>query len=264
MGFFKDIVKITDPADTLGIRAGEAQDAADKKAREAMAMEQQWFDYMKEISGPSIAAGQQALPQYQGLVGALGPEAQQTEMDALTQSPFYQTQISEGERAVLGNQAMTGGFRSGTTQENLARNSQLALQDTYNQKLSGLGSLSGMGQQSGAQFQQGGTQSVGSMTGILGQQAQMGVDSQAAQQQNMMGIAGMIASMFSDERLKEDIVEIGTKDGFPWYSWQWSEEAEKFGLAGKDEGHIAQEIEKTRPDLITERFGYKTVNYGGM
>ena len=44
---------------------------------------------------------------------------------------------SQGENAIARNQQATGGFRSGTTQENLAQNSQNVLQGLVQQNLQG-------------------------------------------------------------------------------------------------------------------------------
>jgi hypothetical protein len=68
-------------------------------------------------------------------------------------------------------------------------------------------------------------------------------------------IAG-IASMFSDERLKENINKVGSFKGLDLYEFNyiWSPD--------KVIGFIAQEVEKVLPEAVIEVLGYKTVNYG--
>jgi len=82
------------------------------------------------------------------------------------------------------------------------------------------------------------------------------------------GIAGQItqalpavASFFagSDERLKEDIEVVGREKGFNIYEFNYKDTS-KYG-AGRYRGVMAQEVEKTRPEAVTEIDGFKAVNY---
>lgn len=60
---------------------------------------------------------------------------------------------------------------------------------------------------------------------------------------------------FSDERLKENMKEIGkTKDGLPIYSYNFPGQATQIGLS-------AQDVEKKYPEAVGEADGYKTVDY---
>lgn len=71
------------------------------------------------------------------------------------------------------------------------------------------------------------------------------------------GAASMLASMFSDERLKEDIEEVGSlRDGQPVYKYRY------IGSPVFQIGLMAQDVEKTNPDAVTEIGGYKAVHYG--
>jgi len=74
----------------------------------------------------------------------------------------------------------------------------------------------------------------------------------------------LLAYLSSDIELKADITPKGSVNGFNWYTWTWNEKANALGLSGDAEGVIAQEVEKTRPDLVVMKDGYKAVNYAGV
>lgn len=63
---------------------------------------------------------------------------------------------------------------------------------------------------------------------------------------------------FSDERLKEDIREVGkTFDGQPIVTYKYKDEPNVVRM-----GLIAQNVEKKHPDAVGESHGFKTVDYG--
>ena len=70
----------------------------------------------------------------------------------------------------------------------------------------------------------------------------------------------------SDRRLKKNIKHISTFDGIKLYSWEWNEIADEIGVSGgPTQGVIAQELQETYPDLVTEDdSGYLRVNYAGL
>ena len=69
--------------------------------------------------------------------------------------------------------------------------------------------------------------------------------------------SSLFSSIFSDERLKEDISKVGELfDGTNVYSYRYK------GSHVPQIGLMAQEVEKTNPDAVTEIGGYKAVDYG--
>ena len=81
---------------------------------------------------------------------------------------------------------------------------------------------------------------------------------------NAFSGATSMASMFSDERLKENIVKVGEHKGLNIYTWVWNElmpEVFKRGKIGF--GVIAQEVEKLLPSAVTNDHpsGFKQVKY---
>lgn len=178
-------------------------------------------------------------------------------------SPFYTNAVKVGEDAVLRNASATGGLRSGNAQDALAQNSTNAYLASYTNQLSG---LQGM-----AQLPSNANNIAASMSGIgqtLAQGIIGGAQSNAAASQNNFNNAAGAAQLgmqgyetFSDERLKDEIVLIGERNGHKVFKWLWNESAAALGLFGRASGVIAQLVEKTHPEAVTERHGYKRVNY---
>jgi hypothetical protein len=72
------------------------------------------------------------------------------------------------------------------------------------------------------------------------------------------GIGSIFSGIFSDVRLKEDIEEVGTVDGFPLYKFRYK------GTPERRLGLMAQDVEKRLPHAVGERAGYKTVDYAAV
>ena len=72
----------------------------------------------------------------------------------------------------------------------------------------------------------------------------------------------IFSAIFSDERLKTDIVEVGEVQGakynLPLYSWRyiWQDEGEERNL-----GYMAKDVEKFIPEAVGEEAGYQTLDY---
>ena len=68
-----------------------------------------------------------------------------------------------------------------------------------------------------------------------------------------------MAAMASDARVKKNIRKIGEKNGYNWYEFEYKD---GYGLPkGKQQGVIAQEVEKINPDAVTTINGIKHVYY---
>jgi hypothetical protein len=108
-----------------------------------------FLQYAGGLYHPGMERGEEAsqtlYDYYSGDQAPMQTLVNQSVMD----SPFLAQNISLGEDAIARNRQATGGFRSGTTQENLAQNSQQQYQNLYNQQLNqrlqGLGGFSDQG-----------------------------------------------------------------------------------------------------------------------
>lgn len=271
MGLFSKIVGVA----TLGLagddpfkfaRTGATRAAKDAKAAGEATLADQGAlrEEIGSIYDPRMKMGDQAFSEVADFYGG----NQQAIIDQAQASPFMSSLVDAGERAIARNTQATGGFRTGTTNENLAINEQNVLQNLVSQILQGKQGIAQAG------FGATDAYTTAMQNIIAGQGATRGeianVDiAKAANKQNLYaGLgSGLIqggAAAFSDEALKENIVKIGEKNGLNWYSWDWNKLAKDVGLTGSDKGYIAQEVQKVRPDLVVTKDGYLAVNYGGF
>lgn len=250
---------------------GSSAGSDSKKAAEVQAQSQrEALDYLKQTERLPQAYREGAL---QGLGSEYGFTTDSSGnivqdgssiSDRAMSSPFYTNAVKVGEEAVLRNASATGGLRSGNAQDALAQANQNAYLASYTNQLSG---LQGM-----AQLPSNANNIAASMSGIgqtLAQGIIGGAQSNAAASQNNFNNAAGAAQLgmqgyetFSDERLKDEIVQIGEDNGHKVFEWLWNEAAAALGLFGRSSGVIAQLVEKTHPEAVREVSGYKCVNYG--
>jgi len=202
-------------------------------------------------------------------INALADVSQQTLMDIAQQDYMNQQNLANmglsatgaqtaGQAGALGQMAQT---RLGTGQ---------GLASLY-------GTQAGMAGDMGSQLA--GTQlGLGSdVAGLYGTMGQNLMDLYIARMQKnaavdsgdsgMMGALGQLGGeaiqRYSDVRLKKNIKPLFSKNGVNFYSFEANEEGERVGM-DMTEGVLAQEVEKVHPDLVSERDGYKQVNYGEL
>jgi hypothetical protein len=267
---FQGSQDIVDPLglmhETKSVREGKAYER--EMGERAMAMQQDWMDYIKSQYEPYSEVAQKALGAQMGLTGLAGGDERERMIAEVEADPFYQAKLRAGEEAVLRGASATGGLRSGGTSEALAGQSQLLLGQELENRYQKLAGLSGQGFMGQGQMSQYGGQAISGLTGTLGTMASGSVAARAAEadkQSGIMGLAGGIISAFSDERLKTDIEQIGVKKGLPWYKWTWNDIAgKKFGLRGEAVGFMASDVELEHPECVIEKDGYMMVNYGGI
>lgn len=134
-----------------------------------IAEQQRQFDTTRADFAPYLAAGTGALDGLGDLVGINGDPEQQAALDALKESPFYQSLFRNGEEAVLQNAAATGGIRGGDTVRGLADFGADTFMQTIQQQLSSLGGLANMGLGATGSVANFGAQKSDAITQLLGQ-----------------------------------------------------------------------------------------------
>lgn len=244
------------PIDAANIQA-QAQ-------REALA-------YLKEREAIPQQFREGALTKLGGIYGLEGGEGSQQDLiDQARQSPLYGAMMGGqrlGEETIMRKAGATGGLRSGNVQGNMydytTQLQNKALLDSYNQQLMGLGGLAGLPSNA--------NNIASGMAGIGQTQAQGVIASaQAGQQQsqntmgNLMGIAdiGLAAwGMFSDRRLKKNIIKIGKINGHNFYTFDWNSMANELGLEGSSMGCMADEVFHKVPEAVFFKDNFLMVNY---
>jgi hypothetical protein len=136
-----------------GILGGGSAKKAVKKATQqqvdalnaAIAEQHRQFDITDANFKPYRDIGGKGLASFGDLVGVNGAPQQQSAIDVLKASPFYQSLFRNGQETLLQNASATGGLRGGNTERGLADFGADTLMQTIQQQLASLSGLAGMG-----------------------------------------------------------------------------------------------------------------------
>jgi hypothetical protein len=172
-------------------RTGATKAAREAKAagQKQLGLETEFREEIKGLFSPTIERGQQA---FTGLADFYGGD-QQPIISQAQSSPLYSSLVGAGESAIARSRQATGGFRSGTTQENLAENEQGVLMSLIQQILQGQGGVADAGAAARNAYVQSGSNALNQIGGTSGQIANVDIN-RAAQRGNMLtGLAGAAA-----------------------------------------------------------------------
>ncbi len=184
----KDITKQFRTGSTAAKKQGDAAAVQAKDlGQQTLEQQQQLQGEIGDIYRPMMNTGQQA---FQDLAGYYQGNQQPVINQAL-QSPFMSQLVSQGENAIARNAQMTGGFRSGGTQENLAQNSQNVLMDLVNQALQGKQGIANAGMGATDAYSTGMQNIIAGQGATRGQIANVDIGNAAAAQQRAAGKRGM-------------------------------------------------------------------------
>ena len=205
---------------------------------------------------PFAQTGVDALSQQRALLGLGTPEEQAQARAQLTESPGQKFLRERQERALLRNTSATGGLGGGnvkTALQEQAAGRAAQLEDTQFNRLAGLstsgqnaatniGSLGVQGAQTVTNLRSGAAQAQAS--GLLGAES-----AKAAGVGNILSIP-KVASLLSDENMKQDIEELDLKlcydsvMNMPLKSWRYLESA------GLDTDLHFGPMAQSAPDMI--------------
>jgi hypothetical protein len=158
------------------------------------------------------------------------------------QQAGYEPALRDMSRSVVGGAAASGLLRSGSTAKALQSRGAEINQGFYNNYLNQLGSLTQAGQNAGQMLVGAGGGQVNERPRTAGMIAS--------------GI-GKIAGIFSDRRLKENIVQVGTyPNGLPMYEFNYK------GGEQRLRGVMSDDVRKKYPDaVVTMANGFDGVHY---
>lgn len=164
----------------------------------------------------------------------------------------YGSAMTQLSKNITGQGAAAGLLNSGSSTEALANYGTQLNNQYYQNYLSDLSNQSSQGTTAGSLVAGTGQVSSGSSTG-----SSPGILATAA------SAAGGIANVFSDRRLKKEIVKIGEEaDGLGIYSYRYK--LPELGLS-RMIGVMADEVAKLRPWALGPVVsGFATVNYGKL
>ena len=194
MGLF-DFTKKFRTGRTSARKAGDAAAVQAKDlGAQTLAEQQALKTELGSIYQPTMQAGQQA---FGGLADYYAGN-QQPIIDQAMSSPFMSQLVNQGEQAIARNAQATGGFRSGSMQENLAQNSQNVLMNLVNQTLQGKQGIANAGFGATDAYSTGAQNIIAGQGATRGQIANVDI-ANAAQQANMAaGRTGMYGSLLGD------------------------------------------------------------------
>lgn len=267
MGFVRDLTGKT--AANAAVQGGQIQAASAREAIEATEAASQRAQEFLTPFDPLVQRG------IEGASFLADPQAQ---FNFLQENPLFQAALDNANRQTQQSAAARGRLSAGDTLQQLSENVLLSAQPLISQQRQDVGNLlnlaSGLAQTRG-NIEIGQGSNVGNLltdagaaqaAGLVG-----GANARTQGAQNLLNFGlqgtGLAANIFgfSDPRLKTNIKPKGKVNGFNWYSWDWNDLAkDKLGLEGSSEGVMADEIKETNPELIGERNGFMTVNYGGI
>ncbi|XUM21068.1 tail fiber domain-containing protein [Bradyrhizobium oligotrophicum S58] len=222
----------------------------------------------------NYATANTGVDQLKNLLGLNGPAGNQSALTSLENTPGYQFALKSGNDAVNAAAAANGTLASGKQLLDLSKYNQGLASTTYQNAVSNLqpflgasqgaasgiaGVNTGLGNATAGQYDTLANLNWNAATGVGNANANATLAENQANQNIFNGltsIASLGASLFSDERLKEDIAPVGELyDGQKVYSYRYKgSEIPHIGL-------MAQEVEKVAPDAVREVAGFKAVDY---
>lgn len=231
---------------------GGKKNAGQRAATAANQLTQQGIDRLN----PFLEAGAGQLPALEqgATIGGLDER-----LGDIFNSDTFGNLVDQRQRDVQGALSAGGLTRSGGGVQAIADvGSELGLQ--LENLLTGRSSnLANQGLNAGG--------SVANMFNQQGQNLSSGIITDAQSRANfgsqLAGLAGGI--FFSDERLKENIEELGHIGDMTLCEWDWIPQTKGTVIAGcPNVGFIAQEVQAKHPDFVREESGWLMVDYEGL
>lgn len=259
----EDLKFALDPANFLGALTGStgakaAQEAASITNEELIRQ----FNLQQENLSPFLQAAQRQLP---GIEQQLSPTGFRATLGALTpQVSSFLDPVQANKQAAAQRQLELSGLggmggaatEAGQIDEQLFNQLLLGAEsDLFDRRIA----ISGIGEGAGTVLS-----TLGQRTGEGISQANIQADLAAQQARaqgtsNVAGLAGLATSIFSDERLKENIEEIGEYKGLRVIRWNWRDFVPE-SWKGINFGFSAQDVLDKYPQFVNENRGFLSID----
>ena len=231
---------------------GSKKSAGSRAATAANQQTQLGIDQLQ----PFQAAGAAQLP---GLAEGATVGGLDARLAEIFNSDTFGSLVDDRTRGVQGQLAAGGLTRSGAGVESIANvGSELGLQ--LEQLLTGRSqSLAGQGL--------GAAGGIANLFSEKGQNTSSGILADAQASASFGTNAAKLASgiFFSDQRLKDNIVELGRIGDLGLHEWDWIPQTKGTVIEGcPNIGFIAQEVQEKHPEFVGQESGWLFVNYEGL
>jgi hypothetical protein len=287
-----------DPFDITGQQAASAGDKANKAQQESIRRAIEIIRAQGQTNDDLFGTAQGDINQAQGLFDPFinaGGQGLQGLQQGATAGGFGQRLneiiggdafgglLEERNRNSLNQLGSVGLSRSGVNQqagediptelalqlENILSGRQSNLANLGFEGARGSSALSGISAgltQSQAQSGTNLSQDIASLIGTGGAaSANNIVNSQQAQTQGAQGIGSIIASFFSDPRLKENIVKLGKIGPLDFVEWDWKEEFEgTVVMDSPNRGFLSTQVREHFPEYVGHFGGYDIIDYPAL
>jgi hypothetical protein len=271
--FTNDVAKDAANQQISGINAGQAAATSDINKGIGALNTNYTSALQPYLTNYSTASGGvDALKNLLGINGQAGTDAA---MKALQATPGFQFAKDQGNSAINAYEAATGMNASGNQLLDLSKFNQGLAGTTYQSAVNNLmpflgssntaaggiaNTYTGLGNATAGQYSNLANLDYTAATGVGNANANATLAQNQANQNQwnaLMGAGTAALSIFSDERLKDDIEPVGKlNDGQDVYRYRYiGDPIWRIGL-------MAQEVEATHPDAVTEIGGFKAVDYG--
>jgi len=250
MGFFDPVTDIFTGDDV------KKETRRNAEAEEAELLRQ--FEITEENLRPSLEAAQRQLPGiqqqlttggFEDILGQLDPELAQFLMPTMqARGQAGADQLRLAGLSPTGEQVSDLSQIDPTTRANLLLGAEA---DLFGNRLA----LSGLGQGAGTTLAELGQRTGAGISGLQSQADILGRQATQQGQQNLISTAGLAIKAFSDERLKDNIQELGKYKGLRIISWDWKSMVPD---SWKDItiGFSAQDVLNIHPQFVIEKNGF--------
>jgi len=142
-----------------------------------------------------VQAGAGSLGAQQNLLGLNGNAKQQSAYDAIQNSAGFQSQLAQGQNAMLQSASATGGLRGGNTQAAMAQFAPALLNQAIASQYTNLGGMTSLGQNAAAMQGNAGMQSANAIGSLYQSQGANTAGYQLARAQANSNMVGGLTSL---------------------------------------------------------------------